>query len=242
MKTKKTALIVYRIMFFLIGTTSIFPALALAYDLKEYYPLNQGDTWRYSVIEGQKSQEEVVKIEGREIVGSVETQKIVYSNNGYGCLAFDSEGLKQYKYFDEYGYEIFVQSEMVFPNEIKIGEAKEYPMSKIGYSLAGEKIDEKKESIKISLESTGDIKVPAGKFINCLKFSIISEEKSAAGDYNKDDCVVWLAQGVGEVKAFCIETQYNAETKKKDTFTEIRELVSAIINGKNIGNQELPTK
>ncbi len=229
-------------MLSLIGTTFIFPALALAYDLKEYYPLNQGDIWRYSVIEGQKSYEEIVKIGGREIVDNVETQKITYSNNDYGCLAFNSEGLRQYKYLDKYGYEIFVPSEIVFPNEIKVGEVKEYPMNKVRYNLTGEKIDEKKESRRISLESTGDIKVPAGKFINCLKFSIISEERSAAGDYEKDDCVIWLAQGVGEVKAFCIETEYNAETQKKDTFTEIRELISAVIDGKNIGSQELPTK
>jgi len=236
MKIKKIALVVYEIVFF-------FPILASAYDLKEYYPLNQGNTWKYLVTEDQKSHEDVVKIEGWKTVGNLEAQKIVHSNEDYGCLTFDSEGLKQHRYFDKYGYEVFVPPEIVLPDGIRAGETKEYLMDKIVYNPTGEKIDEKKESRKISLESIEDVKVLAGEFKNCLKFSIISEGKDISGNYyNEDDCTVWLAQNVGEVKSFCIEKEYNPETRRKDTFIEVRELISAIINGKNIGSQELPTK
>jgi hypothetical protein len=236
MKTKKVVM-VYKIISFLAGVVLFFPALALAYDLKEYYPLNQGNIWKYSFTDSQSSYKETARIVGEEIIGDVATQKMVYSDNEYGCLVLNSEGLRQYKYVDDSGYEIFSPPEIIFPNGIGVGEAKEYRINKIRYNLAGEKMGENKEVINISLEAMEDVEVPAGKFINCLKFSIMSKEKSMAGDYNDVNCSVWLAQGVGQVKTFCFETEYNAEAEKENISSEIQELISAVINGKNIGRR-----
>lgn len=72
-------------------------------------------------------------------------------------------------------------------------------------------------------------------FSNCLRFSIISEEKNTAGGYDKDNCSVWLALGVGRVKEFCLETEYDAEALKEDTSIVIVELVSAVVDGKKTG-------
>lgn len=238
MKVEKSVLMDYKIFIFLIGILFMFTTLSSAYDLRDYYPLSQGNTWTYSIIEDEERYEEAVKIEGKEIINNIETKKMVYSENAYECVNLDSEGLKIYKSFDEDKYEIFEPPEIIFSNNIKIGGTKGYSINSARYNLNGAKIGEIKETGQVSLQSIGDIEVPAGKFSNCLKFSIISEKKDAAGDCDKDDCFVWLAPGVGRVKEFCIKTEYDAETQKEDTFTEIVELVSAVVDGKRIGSQE----
>lgn len=211
--------------------------LLYAFNLEEYYPLNEGNSWTYSVIEDEESYEETVRIEGKEIINNVGTIKMVYADK-YKCIAFDLEGFKKYKDFDGDEYEIFEPPKIIFPNNMKIAETKKYSIDSVKYNLDGAKIGETKEIGKISLESIEDIDVPAGKFSNCLKFSIISEEKKIASDYDKDDCSVWLAPGIGRVKEFRVKTEYNAETQKEDTSIEIMELVSALVDGKRIGRQE----
>lgn len=238
MKVEKLVLIDYKFFIFLIGILFMFTVLSSAYDLREYYPLSQGNSWTYSIIEDEESYEETVKIEGKEIVNNVETQKMIYAEDEYECVNLNSEGLKIYKSFDEDEYEIFEPPKIIFPNDIRMGETKEYLINSLKYNLDGAKIGETKEIGQISLESIEDTDVPAGKFSNCLKFSIISEQKDADGNcYDKDDCTVWLAPGIGKVKKFCLDTDYDREANESIS-VEMSELISAVVDGKRIGRQE----
>jgi hypothetical protein len=59
-------------------------------------------------------------------------------------------------------------------------------------------IDSSIVSTNITLKGEEDIKVIAGSFAGCLKFSI-----REAGD--PDELLLWLAPGIGEVKSVCPE-------------------------------------
>lgn len=215
----------------------IFTSLVFAYELEEYYPLDQGNSWTYSAIENEESGKEIVRIEGKEIIRGVETVKMMFAENDYKCIAIDSEGIKKYKDFDEDEYKIYNPPKFLFPN-IDIGQVKEYSTSWIKYGMRGEKKEEGVETGQIKLESIENIEVPAGKFTGCLKFSLISNEKTSDGGYESSDCTIWLAPAIGKVKEFCIDTEYDVEAQKEDTFIEIVELVSAVVDGKRIGRQE----
>ena len=191
---------------------------------KKYYPLRQGDSWTYSVIEGEDMHEETVRVEGKEIINGVETVKMMDDDNDYDCIAVDSEGVKQYKEFDDDEYYIFNPPRLVFPN-IGIGKDKRYLTDKILYSIEGSKTEEESENGKIMLKSIEDIEVPAGKFNDCLKFLVISEWKDSSGSYGKDECTIWLASGVGKVMEQCTEVEYSPDGDV-DTETSISKLIS----------------
>ena len=168
--------------------------------------------------------EETVRVEGKEIINGVEAVKMMYDDNEYDCIAIDSEGVKQYKEFDDEEYYIFNPPRLVFPN-IGIGESKRYLADRILYSIEGSKTGEGSENGKIILESIEDIEVPAGKFNDCLKFFVVSEWKDSNGSHGKDECAIWLASGVGEVLEQCREVEYSPDGTV-DTETNISKLIS----------------
>lgn len=222
----------------LILTIGVFISLtnfASAYNIKDYYPLEQGNSWTY-IDEGKY--EETDKIEGKEIVEDTETIKIkrVDSENKYVCVMPDLEEIKIYKDLEGDEYDIFKPPKAIFSN-LAVGETKSYSINVITYNLKGEKIDEQSEDREIKLKSLEDIEVPAGKFSNCLKFFISTQKKGLDGNYDIEDCTVWLAPGVGKVKEFCFSIEYDEETKRREDDVETSELISAVINGKKIGGQ-----
>lgn len=228
-----------------IAIVVVFAPSASAYNLEEYYPLHQGNSWTYSVIEDGDIFEETVRIEGKEIIEGVETVRMVdvededEDENDYRCVAIDSEGIKEYKYFDaelngDSEYEIPDPPKLIFPN-IEIGENKKYSINLIAYDLEGAKTGERSsESGQILLDSVEDLEVPAGKFRDCLKFSSISEWKEPDGSFDRDDCTIWLAPGVGKIKEFCFNIEYDAEAEETSTESEIYELISAVVDGVKI--------
>jgi len=193
-------------------------------DYKKYYPLHQGDSWTYSVIEGEDMHEDTVKVEGKEIINGVETVKMIDDDDEYDCIAIDLEGVKQYKEFDGDKYYIFNPPKLVFPN-IRIGEDKRYLVDKILYSIEGSKIEEDSENGKIMLKSIEDIEVPAGKFNDCLKFFVAFEEKDSDGS-SDSECTVWLASGVGMVQEECREVDYDSKGKLDEEASHTSKLIS----------------
>ena len=217
--------------------TILFSNLALAYDLKEYYPLGQGNSWTYSAIDITEVSEETVRIEGKELIDGLETVRMQYVDDGYSCIAYDHEGIKEYKDFEENYSEFFNPPLIVFPN-IEIGESKSYLVDSIIYDIDSEKIAESTSTIQISLESVEDVKVPANIFTDCLRFSKISEWRKSDGSFGTDKCVIWLARGVGRIKEFCIYRYRmpGSETTEISTSSVIYKLISAVVDGKKIGD------
>lgn len=237
MKIKRQKIAGYKILFFSMVLEFMFVSPLSAYNLNEYYPLSQGNTWTYSVIEDGNGYKETVKIEGIEIIEGAETVRIKYAGDEYTCLAIDSEGIEMYKYFDNDEYEMFNPPAIVFPN-IEKGDTKRYSFNSIIYNVKGKKIGEAVIDFLVTLEAVEDVEVAAGKFNNCLKFSTITEWKEKDGKYERDDCTDWLSRGVGMVKEFCLSTEHDAETKEEEMSTRLSELSSAIVDGKKIGDKE----
>lgn len=220
-------------------TTSV-----LGYNLEEYYPLGQGNMWEYSVTDDNGSNKEKREIKGKEMIEGKEVIKMLVSEDGdYAYLGFDSEGVRIYKYFDKDDdgdddkYIIYNPPGVIIPN-IESGQTKEYSAALIKYGVGGKKREENSESGRIALESVENAEVPAGKFTDCLKFSVIYSKGAQSGGYEKSDCDIWLAPGVGKVKEFCISAERGTEGESEETSFKIYKLISAVINGKRIGSKE----
>ncbi|MCF7907371.1 MAG: hypothetical protein K9L86_00620 [Candidatus Omnitrophica bacterium] len=226
--------------------TFAFTPLALAYDLSKYYPLNEGDSWEYltsgiGYVEGGADKAEfsdmieVDKIESKESISGKRTMvKVSGALEEKECLAVDSEGLKLYKLIDgPGGYDIFTPPFMQLAN-LAVGESKTFLSNAIGYgdrSSEGARLN----TNTITLESVERVEVPAGLFDDCLKFTSTGERAYADGNYENIESTVWLALGVGVVKADYIYIEHDFSSGEDSTTTNKRNLVSAKVNGQQIG-------
>jgi hypothetical protein len=208
-----------------------------AYNLEEYFPLDEGNSWTYAVSKEEKTREGNVNIFGKEIVNGIETVKMKYSEGKYSCVAFDNDGLKEYKNFEEGRYEVFDPPKLWLPN-IGMGDVKEYSSSLVSYGESGEATGEGSETGRVQLKRIETVEVPAGRFSECLKFSLKRNGKENNEECGSSDCDTWLAPGVGKVKEVCVNSEYDTEAKKEESSIEVAELVSALVNGKKIGSQE----
>jgi len=199
---------------------------AFAYDLREYYPLAEGNRWQYAITEMNGS-ENILKeenmVKGTEMVGDLNVTKLIYGENNYKLIMVFPEGLRIYKDVEAEIIDIFDPPiTTYFENGEKLSSAIQGSNSE--NSVVGGTI-----TTVSALESTEDITVPAGTFENCLKFSIEREEKISSGWEESSLCKVWLAKGIGRVKEFCINTEEGKNS------TKLVELIFAIVDGKKFG-------
>jgi hypothetical protein len=231
-----------KILFLFIGIYLVLTDLISAYNLDEYCPLEQGNNWIYLKNETGKTNERITfVINGNEIVSNEKTVKMFSSDeNGYECYSIDSEGVKLFKNVDDNLPEIFTPPKMIIPN-LEIGEEKKYQVNGILYNKERLKIREVRFIDTFLLESTiANVEVPAGEFDNCLKFSVISKADKSDGMHETQDCSIWLAHHIGRIKESCFCTEYNQKSKTETTSTTAYELISAFVNGKQIGREQLP--
>lgn len=228
-----------------VGIISIVPGkIAFAYDLHEYYPLNEGNNWTYSQTKDGNNYEMVINVSGKEMVGEVECTKI-----GDLVVAVDSGGIKKYKTtYSPYGptdssSTFYEPAMMMFPN-IEVGETREYLLNSRTEDAHGVTTVSEEGTLEISLDSIEDVEVQAGKFTGCLKFSsdYIWKEKdnSTAGSHGEDKCTTWLAPGVGEVKSTCFIAEYNPQDNYKEESTVQQELISTSLVTKVIEENREP--
>lgn len=230
-RMKMSGFLLCKIFILLIGILFLYPAKTLAHDAKEYCPLNQGDTWTYLASEDQAVSNKTFIVNGNELIGNVETIKVIGPENIYDCFVVDTEGVKLFKQFQENGIRIFSPPMMLFP-DLEVGEEKVYSSKSINQDK-NEVID---MTENVFLESSiSDIEVPAGQFHDCLKFSILTKFKDVGlnGNYGSMDCTFWMASGIGKVKSSCFTVVYSVNGEEKN-FSEIQELISAVIDGKQI--------
>ncbi len=224
------------------GALFLFTGVLLAYDLQEYLPLAEGNTWVYKMKNGENGVEttdqEINKVKGTEKIGEVETVKVISNKTISKCIAIDDEGAKMYKYWGWSGgeYEVCSPPKMLFPN-ISLGESRTYPIqsaqSNIDDVVAEGTMEE--GTLTITLDSVEDIDTPIGKFKDCLKFSSVYEFKKVhRPESGKETMTIWLAPGVGKVKSDEAFSEYNAETKKEAKSTELLILEDATINGNKV--------
>ncbi|MFH1441737.1 MAG: hypothetical protein ABIH18_06865 [Candidatus Omnitrophota bacterium] len=232
MNTRKLSLKTIPIIILTTNMIFLCNNFALAFNLKEYYPLEQGNSWTY-VISDEKNivEENTIAVDNTELFNRIKVTKITASTeeDEYTYTAIDSQGIKEYKVLDDNTSYIYTPPRLLFPN-IEIGKSIEYSTNLM---RANDNSIKEIDAGIITLDSIEDIEVSAGKFKDCLKFTKNYSNKEEDGNKCKTyDCSIWLAPNIGKIKEFCIETK-----KDNNTFHfKLLELKSAIINGKEIKN------
>jgi hypothetical protein len=230
---------IYRISIFLL-LISLFPTSVFTQsdDLREYYPLQEGNSWIYEQItlseEKMETTTEEVRIEGKENVNGVETKKMIYKQNEESYyLAEDAEGVKVYKIIHVKVSEIHTPPVIILPFRIEEEREHKFENSYTEYDNQNNINITGKQNIEIRYEGREDVVVPAGEFRDCIKISMLISFKDSKGGFGKISEVMWLAKGIGVVR----KTDENFEYIRNNIFpvkTEYK-LKSAVIDNKNYG-------
>lgn len=211
-----------------------------AYDMEDYYPLNENDRWVYNYKADDNGEEivsqEVAKVKGAESIAGVETKTMLSKKFDNQAVAVDFEGVKLYKSWGWSGgdYEHFNPPKMLYPNMEK-GETKTYTIESVAHNMDDEIVNTtmKSGTLTVTLEAVEEVEVPAGKYKDCLKFISVYEYKyphrPASG---KETSTVWLAPGVGRIKAEYSSTELNTESNKTDKISEAIELSNVSVREK----------
>jgi len=223
---------ILNVIFILLTQVVYYQAKASAVELYEYYPIAQGDSWNY-LVSDDGFQEKICTIMGEESVDNLNTVKISIGENKIIWLIRDADGIKTYKIFNGDNYQVFTPPKLLLPNNLEIGETKEYSIDSVVYDKNGVKIG--KESVKgrIVLKAIEPIEVRAGKFIDCLNVRMVEDWTESADSYGTDDVTFWLARNIGIIKYFSFSVPSQPNEKAE---VETQELISATIKGEKIGN------
>lgn len=222
-----------RMLMVIFGAILVFTNLALGYNLEEYYPLAEGNSWTYLATRDKGTLEKVIKVQGTELVNGLQTKKIGPAENEYKCIRIEQDGIKEYKNLDEDISVNFIPARPIFPN-IEMGEARAYSVNFLIYNNKSIEIDKGSDRGRCSLQAVEDLDVPLGRFTACLRFLSTSDWQPLDSLSVKSSCTFWLAPGVGVVKRVCVSAEYSPETNSESTSVKIDELVSAVIDGKEI--------
>jgi len=207
-----------RLRKYLIVSASIFIAMIFwcenvaAYDMAEYFPLNQGDEWIYIdnfSMDGRLPEKTV--IEGTELVNGVETIKF----EGGNCYTMDSEGLKLYKWYPFAPVHfIFDPPRIVFPAQFDEGETYLDSISAEGYFNDDDTfIDTFTGNNTVILQLVEDVTVPAGTFKDCLKiYTYMTLQETTE----------WYARNIGLIK-------------RREHGSVVDVLISATVDGVHYG-------
>jgi len=224
-----------------------------AYNMAEYYPLNQGDVRSYSynltVVGGEYDglnisypMKQVVN--GTEVVNEVETMKVEYQSAfaptvDYVCVGMDSEGFKWYKrHRPSIGMDLIYEPfNIIFPAQLDLGEVYQNTFSWSAYSTADSSLMLTSDpgTLTITLEVVEDVTVPGGTFENCLKVVGTGSWQASGGTgiYGVS-CTSWYAQGIGRVKWVFVE-DFSDPVEEDYAATNTWELKSATVGGVHYG-------
>ena len=191
---------------------------AIAFDMADYFPLNQGDEWIYiNNYRGDGRLPVKTAIDGAELVNGVETIKF-----GGGCYVMDSEGLKKYKQgVPGDNYLIFDPPRIIFPAQFDVGETYLYSVSAKIYSSDDTLIDIETGNDTVILGNVRDVTVPAGTFKDCLK--IYTYSSLFLGHYGGTIKTEWYARNIGLIK------------RKEYDGAIVNVLISATVDGVQYG-------
>lgn len=202
--------------------------------IKEYYPLQDGNAWTYAVTgkDGQITTKKII-IEGKKIVDGREVIKVDLPDLNEMAYFYisEGEGVKVYKYINDDGsYKINDTRGLKFPFDLDAARDYDNTHSYKKYDKDGNLLYEAIDKATIQFVGREDVEVPAGKFTDCLKFNCIFRWEAEDGkSHGEQACTSWFAYGTGKVKESCVESVI------VDTQT-VEELTSAVIEGEQIGS------
>lgn len=197
-------------------------------NLKEYYPLQDGDSWSYQFRTWQPDGQinytlKTFTVAGtQEIKDGVKATKLVDQRGWYYLLTVDEN---QYLHWGEN------EDKGLITNDPAFGfYDTAYAFGKT-YQSAHKISDGSARGTEVVFDGYESVSVPAGEFKDCLKstFKYINPGGSTFTS------VTWLAKGVGPVKKeFAIYSPKAGQNLRFD-----RELVSAKIGGKLVSGQQV---
>lgn len=242
---KKTMLAV------LINLCFLVTCLYANYDLQQYFPMGQQDSWVYSLTERVASQEAVKEgtiitvgfvVSGEEAVSMSGPARMFFKysdgeQNEYS-ISKDSEGLKATKFVEEGDQNsVFDPPVLLLPAKFNEGETVEYSGVVTYADSNGEK---KKAKIKreFSLGGIEDIETKAGMFKECYRLSIKEVFDDEKEEIKSNLYTIWLSSEVGKVKEVVktsISRLTDGEYKEFASEETTMELEKATVNGKSFG-------
>ncbi|MBN1460259.1 MAG: S-layer homology domain-containing protein, partial [Armatimonadetes bacterium] len=157
------------------------------YDITDYFPLAEGDTWTCQIEGGGTFT--------RTVSGTVEKHSRTYvrildaANSAGDYWSLESEGLYRGGDFDS-DEDITFDPPVVFPNGIAVGDSGAAVSTEyVNAALSGA------GTFGWELVAVESVTVPAGTFPDCMKVRLTPDFPS---DYN--DMYIWFARDVGMVK------------------------------------------
>jgi hypothetical protein len=214
------------------------PALAAAdlddgteLDLREYYPLGDGNNWTYQFRAHQPDGQIAYSLKTYRVDGTVELpdgakpKKLIDQRGWYYLLDVESD---RYLHYGEHEANGLIWNEPPFAfYDTQFAFGKSYSFAHLVHSKDSGSVEAKGTSVVF--DGFESLRVPAGEFKNCLKstFTYINPNGSTFTS------VTYLAKGVGPVKKdFAIYSPKAGQTLRFD-----RELLAATINGQKVGGQ-----
>jgi hypothetical protein len=204
------------------------------YNIGEYWPLGQGDTWLYGwnlssakTFDGMYTR----TISGTETIDGVATVKL-QDSDGFYRLMTNTNGLMRYE--DGLGTEyqrIFSPPLQEYPANMSIGEQHAFSSDVTVTDPDGTYAES--VSITNTLEGVEEVTVPAGTFPECLKFTWTWTYVDADGGSTICECAEWLVKDVGAIK-YTEDCQYtDLDSGNVESYNATTELVSATVGGVN---------
>lgn len=205
----------------------IRPPVPAGMQVETYWPMHPGDTWTYQIAGGGTQTNSVSTTP--EVVNGVSTTRFNYGNS-YDCYSLDSEGLWIHKSSSGSNYLINSPPTQISPRQLAVSDHLISDMA--GSAVIGGGSFPLDGEFMIAVSSFETVTVPAGTFVNCLKFVRSSYKKITDGGGNiiyidSYVDVSWSAPDVGMIKQF---------RKSLDSGTWDVELITATVDGVTYGN------
>jgi len=211
-----------------VGAALVLGALPAAagdkFNLQEYYPLQDGNTWTYQFRTWQPDGQNSYSIKNFTVAGDIElkdgvrAKKLMDQRGWYYILNVEPD---RYVHWGEHEDKGLITNDPPF---IFYDTAHTY--GKV-YNSAHLISDGSARGAEVVFDGVESVSVPAGEFKDCLKstFKYINPNGSTFTS------ITWMAKGVGPVrKEFAIYSPKAGQTLRFD-----RELVHATIAGQKVG-------
>jgi hypothetical protein len=157
------------------------------YDIGEYWPLGQGDTWTYSNL-GAGSDTQIVS--GTITLSGKVYSRMVYSDGWQDFMFVDAEGVHLGGMLDGSNQMTMVPAVLI-PSSLQPGQS-----SSMTFIVYQNSVSQGEGSMDVIFAGVETVTVPAGTFPDCIKLDMNVVFPGESGTH----WYMWLAKGVGKVK------------------------------------------
>ena len=181
---------------------------AETYDLRKYLPMNQGDSWTYEHKQGGRTTTDdlVVTVQGTKEIGGSKFMVRKQTNGVIDYYKHSAKGVELAggKAKSPIGLiDWSVATPIIYPAACKL--AQPYIQKMKGKSGPKLPLMPLAKNLNMTCTFTAldeeTVKTPARKFEKCLRCKIVIDAGKVLGTESKTVRTMWLAKGIGEVKA-----------------------------------------